>query len=219
MKKLALATAFVALLTMTAVGAWANAIPQITLSQSYIGDVDFSSSGGFLTSFWLTGTSAPSQCGASHPGCVSGSVLLDPNKDIGTYWIWIVGNNPALALLDSFAGVYAVVPGNYSINVEVDLNNGNVFTGDLALTNLIAGPFGSPEFTGTYKTTGATTEFAVDGFSTSSPPRVIDFSLVSVNGPVSSGELNSALPEPSSLALLGTGVLGLAGVIRRKFKA
>ncbi len=205
------------MLLVATAGAWANAIPQITLSQSYIGNVDFSSSGGFLTSFWLTGTSA--QCGASKAGCVSGDVLLDPNKDIGTYWIWIVGNNPALTLLDSFAGVYAVVPGSYSINVEVDLNNGGVFTGTMALTNLIAGPFGSPEFTGTYNTTSATTEFKVDGFSTSSPPRVVDFSLVTVNGAVSSGELNSSVPEPSSLALLGAGVLGLAGMIRRRFKA
>jgi hypothetical protein len=33
---------------------------------------------------------------------------------------------------------------------------------------------------------------------------------------VSSGEFVPAVPEPSSLALMGTGVLGLAAIIRRK---
>jgi hypothetical protein len=36
---------------------------------------------------------------------------------------------------------------------------------------------------------------------------------------ISSGDTNIVVPEPSSLTLIGTGLVGLAGALKRKLKA
>ena len=143
MKKLAIAFACPALLTVASTGAWGNAISQVTLSKTSnsIGSVVLADNGGTL-SFWFSGTAA--KCGAGRAGCVSRIGLLDPNNDLGTYWLWIVGSHPTLSATGG--GDYPVNPGNYSIHLEVYLNNGNKFFATLALTDLIGGNVSTPEF-------------------------------------------------------------------------
>ena len=227
MKKLALATACAAFLTITAVGAWANAIPpQVTLSSSSVGSVYFGNSGGTL-SFWFSGTSG--QCG--HANCISGNALLDPQGITGQYWMWMVGGTPTLT---GSPYDYDINMGSSTIYLEVKLGtNGSL--GDLitavSLSDMYGGPSPYPTLGGTIRDSTSTLMFLTDSF-TPTGTGTIDYTLNMGNhrtvaslgvgqqtyGYLSSGEVNPSVPEPSSLALLGTGVLGLAGVIRRKFK-
>ena len=43
--------------------------------------------------------------------------------------------------------------------------------------------------------------------------------LAGIYGSIASGDTNIVVPEPGSLTLMGTGLLGFAGVLRRKLKA
>jgi hypothetical protein len=68
-------------------------------------------------------------------------------------------------------------------------------------------------FLGTFTVSSATSGFRSDGFK---PGVTVDADFTTYRGHMSSGEIVAPVPEPASFALVGSGLLALAGMLRRK---
>lgn len=221
MKKLAIAIACFVLLTVGTTASWANAV-QVTLSSSSAGAVAFTNSGGTL-GFSFTGTSG--QCG--HANCISGNILLEPQVMLGKYWMWMTGS----PTLSGGSSDYTVNMNGGAIYIALALiGYPDTFAATLNLTDLHAGLSGTPLFDGTFGNTSSFGTYLASDFP-SGITGTVDFTVrlskgssvgtlgnsQRIVGGISSGELVPT-PEPTTLALLGTSVLGLAGVVRRRMK-
>ena len=181
--------------------------------------VDFTNSGGMLS-------------GSSSGLTLSGSVLIVANGlngggpvfgDLGTVTL------TTGALISGSLGQGGVFAGGGSFTITGNgtngIPNGTVFSGtfDGPVTwtlvtlsngthNYTLGPAGFTGMSGSgVRTVGATNQLTINtgkGFFDGSTT-------------IASGDSNLSLvvPEPGSLGLLGTGLIGLGGVVRRKLKA
>jgi fibronectin-binding autotransporter adhesin len=183
---------------------------------AFADSVDFTNSGGILagstSGLSLTGSALIAVNGLNGSGLVTGTDLGSISFSTGA----LSGGSMQMGGTFAAGGSFTIT-GNGSNGVL----NGTIFAGTFSgpatwtlatlangthnytLTGVVAGTLG-----GGFHTDGVTVQLTVNtgrGF---------------FNGRthISSGDTNVVVPEPGSLSLLGTGLLGLAGVIRRKLK-
>lgn len=235
-RRLLLLASAVTMLLMCTV--FASATAQLTVGQSTSGNVKFANMGG-TTYLEFNGSCSP--FASMH--CVKGfgNVTTSNPPPQLKYSMWLVGGPPILNSVMGDPDMATVNMNGATINFAACLLSG-CGSGELEGTivfqsvhNIQGTSQNVPELVGTFTTTfssgifvsnwpvgGPQSSTAIDiNLAAKGKPTVsyvMDHVGKSTTGSVSSGEIISPVPEPGTMALLGSGLLGFAGILRRKLK-
>jgi hypothetical protein len=193
-----------------------------------------SSPGGATVSF----NSTSALC-AGYTNCTSGSAIFAPaggGPQLGNFTMWITGSNPTIST--------TLGPSGYQMSGQVNFmfsTTSGTLQGILSFSTLGGAGTSAPSFVGTFQTgTGANgptgvmqnywgsgttinnATFVLNTNSNNTVESVINGTNASTNGTPWSGDVPAPatpppVPEPASIALLGSGLLALGGTIKRRY--